>query len=112
MTVDLLKDNIISDNYLDFIIDSINDYIDTVGSSADHIDFYFEDKEVLHASDLEAVKSKMSELNENVTWAYNLTRGRPLRTAHVQEIVDNFQKYFCDLPNYCLKQNDENDDML
>jgi hypothetical protein len=62
MTLDLNEDHIISDEYLDFFIDIVNDYIEKSNISVTPLDFYFSNKELLYASDLELLKAKMKEI--------------------------------------------------
>lgn len=111
MTLDLNEDHIISDEYLDFFIDIVNDYIEKSNISVTPLDFYFSNKELLYASDLELLKAKMKEIFPEIKWRYILESERPLQHEFIQEIVDNMFR-FCEMGDYCVKYNEENKRML
>lgn len=108
----LNEDNILSDGFLDYLIDTVNDYIEESDLEVDKLDFYFSDKEVLNASDLEALKSKMKEIFSEIEWTYTLESGRELQTKFIQEIVDNIKEYFCRMNEFCIKYNDDEEKVL
>jgi len=111
-TITFEQGHILAEDMLDYIITGVNQYIDDSGSSVDKIGFTFSSRTVLKAEDIETIKNTMTEIHSDIEWNIILTEGTILKKEHIQEILDNYQAYFCSIDDICSKLNQEGTEML